>query len=73
MKSTWRIRGLIPVFLAALSLGCMDCSNAPKQTGPATVAEEQTLASGLVQLPNVAHQAVCPVMVVKLPQARLAT
>ena len=52
MKSTWRIRGLFAVFLAALSLGCMDCSHAPKQTGPATVAEEQTLASGLVQLPN---------------------
>jgi len=52
MKSTWRIRGLIPVFLAALSLGCMACSNAPKQPGPATVAEAQTLASGLVQLPN---------------------
>lgn len=52
MNKSWRFRSLVSVLLAALSLGCMDCSQAPQQTGPAVVAEEQTLASGLVQLPN---------------------
>lgn len=52
MSNRWRIHSLIPVFLAALSLGCMDCSHAPQATGPATVQEEQTLTTGLVELPN---------------------
>ncbi|HST10258.1 MAG TPA: metallophosphoesterase [Terriglobales bacterium] len=52
MNTRWNIRSLIPVLVATLSLGCMDCSHAPQATGPATVQESQSLATGLTQLPN---------------------
>jgi hypothetical protein len=52
MTSYWRIRSIIPVLIASLSLGCIDCSHAPKQTGPAQVEAGQTLTTGLTALPN---------------------
>lgn len=52
MDARLNIRGLIPVVLASLSLGCVDCSHTPKATTPATVEAEQSIVSPLVKLPN---------------------
>jgi 3',5'-cyclic AMP phosphodiesterase CpdA len=47
-----KIRSVIPALVASLSLGCVDCSHAPQESGPAVVMEAQSLATGLTQLPN---------------------
>jgi hypothetical protein len=52
MTTRWQIRSLIPVLLAALSLGWTDCSHAPQETGPAHVESAQSVVEPLTQLPN---------------------
>jgi hypothetical protein len=52
MNVRWKNRSIIPALLAAFSLGCMDCSHAPKETGPATVDAQQSILEPMTQLPN---------------------